>query len=55
MCSLYSIYMCIQLYSAKGINDVTLSKKITFVWFVCTLTALSSGVSLPSPGPITRT
>ena len=30
MCSLYSIYICIQLYRAKGIN-VALDKKIKFV------------------------
>ena len=27
MCSLYSVYMCIQLYSAKGLNDVAFNKK----------------------------
>ena len=33
MCSLYSIYKCIQSYSAKGIiiNNVALNKKIKFV------------------------
>ena len=30
MFSLYSIYMCIQLYSAKGINDEVLNEKIKF-------------------------
>ena len=28
---MYSIYMCFQLYRARGINDVTLNKKIKFV------------------------
>ena len=31
MCSLYSIYTCIQLYSATGIDNVTLNKKMKFV------------------------
>ena len=34
MCSLHSTYMYIELYSAKGITNVTLNKKIKFVLFV---------------------
>ena len=41
MCSLYSIYVCIQLYNAKGINDVVLNKhnEACFSWhtIVCYL------------------
>ena len=30
--TVFNLYVCIQLYSAKGINDIVLNKEIKFVY-----------------------